>query len=174
MNNCHHFLPRTSMRLQLYYLRFRFEFVNFFYVVEQFAIIVESRVGPGGYEKIVIEKQPTPEDLWKLVKEKFELNSADNLSDDKAEKADCHENGKPKIEFEVAEFEPRPNISVYPDDSEVTGSRTLEDEPESKAIGNMDSKDNGPKDKLPFEAKAKNHAFEEDFEPRPDLTVYND
>ncbi|XP_050363051.1 organ-specific protein P4-like [Argentina anserina] len=126
------------------------------------ATTVESRVGPGGYEKIVIER--IPEDLWKLVKEKFELNNVNNLSDKKAEKADCHDTEKPKIEIE--EFEPRPNVSVYHNDSEVKGS--------SKSIDNMESKDNGSKDKLSFEAKAKTHAFEEDFEPRPNVSMYND
>ena len=111
-----------------------------------------------------------PEDLWKLVKEKFEFTSVDKLSDEKAEKADCHENEKSKIEFEIAEFEPRPNISVYHDDSEEPESKTLKDIVGSKATaGNMN-----PKDKLSFEAEAKKHAFEEDFEPRPDVTMYND
>ncbi|XP_062025295.1 organ-specific protein P4-like [Rosa rugosa] len=138
-----------------------------------FTTTVHSRIGAGGYMKNSIEKQPMPADSWKLVKEQVELNNAD-LSDDKAEKANCNENGKPNIEFEIVEFEPRPNISIYHDDNEVTKSRTLGDEPESKDIGNMHPKDNGPQDKLPFEAKAERHVFEEDFEPRPNISVYND
>ncbi|KAM5548928.1 organ-specific protein S2-like [Rosa sericea] len=151
-----------------------------------FTTTVESRIGAGGYKKNSIEKQPTP--------------------GDKTEKANCNENGKPNIEFEIVEFEPRPDATIYhgeivefeprpdatiyhgdivefeprPDatiyhgDSEVTESRTLKDKLESKAIGNMHPKDNGPKDKLPFEVKAKRHAFEEDFEPRPNVSVYKD
>ncbi|XP_062025059.1 organ-specific protein S2-like [Rosa rugosa] len=167
-----------------------------------FTTTVESRIGAGGYMKNSIKKQPTPGDLRKLVKEQFERNNAD-LPDDKTEKANCNENGKPNTEFEIVEFEPRPDVTIYhgdivefeprpdvtiyhgdfeprPDvtiyhgDSEVTESRTLKDELESKAIGNMHPKDKGPKDKLPFEVKAKRHAFEEDFEPRPNISVYND
>ncbi|PRQ23674.1 putative organ specific protein [Rosa chinensis] len=138
-----------------------------------FTTTVHSRIGAGGYMKNSIEKQPMPADSWKLVKEQVELNNAD-LSDDKAEKTNCNENGKPNSEFEIVEFEPRPDVTIYHGDSEVTESRTLKDELESKAIGNMHPKDKGPKDKLPFEVKAKRHAFEEDFEPRPNISVYND
>ncbi|XP_024168212.1 organ-specific protein S2 isoform X1 [Rosa chinensis] len=177
-----------------------------------FTTTVESRIGAGGYMKNSIKKQPTPGDLRKLVKEQFELHNAD-LSEDKTEKANCNENGKPNTEFEIVEFEPRPDVTIYhgdivefeprpdvtiyhgdfeprpdvtiyhgdivefeprPDvtiyhgDSEVTESRTLKDELESKAIGNMHPKDNGPKDKLPFEVKAKRHAFEVG---RPNVSV---
>ena len=107
--------------------------------MEQFATTIEARIGAGAYKKNAI----------------------------KAEKADCHENLKPNIEFEVVEFEPRPNISAYHDGSEVTESSTLKYvEPEFK--------DNGPKDEHSLEAKNKMHAFDEEFEPRPNISVYND
>jgi hypothetical protein len=100
--------------------------------VEQFATTIEARIGAGAYKKNAI----------------------------KAEKADCHENLKPNIEFEVVEFEPRPNISAYHADIEVTES--------SDAM--PESKDNGPKDEHSLEAKNKMHAFDEEFEPRLNIS----
>ena len=104
--------------------------------MEQFATTIEARIGAGAYKKNAI----------------------------KAEKADCHENLKPNIEFEVVEFEPRPNISAYHADIEVTES--------SDAM--PESKDTGPKDEQSFEAKSEKRSFAEDFEPRPNISVYND
>lgn len=100
--------------------------------MEQFTTTLEARIGAGGYNKNAV----------------------------KVEEADCKENLKPNIEFEVVEFEPRPNISAYHDDSEVTESSTL--------------KDNGPKDEHSLEAKNKMHALDEDFEPRSNIFIYKD
>lgn len=105
--------------------------------MEQFTTTIEARIGAGGYKKNAI----------------------------KAEEADCHENLKPNVEFEVVEFEPRPNFLLYHSDIEVTKSSDAK--PET-------SKDNGPKDEQPFEAKSEKHSFAEDFEPRPNISVYND
>ena len=95
--------------------------------MEQFATTIEARIGAGAYKKNAI----------------------------KDEKADCHENLKPNIKFDVVEFEPRPNVSAYHADIEVAES--------SEAM--PDQRDNGPKAEQPFA---------EDFEPRPNVSVYND
>ena len=71
-------------------------------------------------------------------------------------------------------MEPKLNLWLYDDDTKMPKSRTLKDNLESKVAGDMNPKNNSPKDKFSFQGRAKKQAFEEDFEPRPSVTVYND
>ncbi|KAL6270130.1 hypothetical protein ACE6H2_027041 [Prunus campanulata] len=120
-----------------------------------FAKTIESRRDVGKYWKNVMKEQPMPQAIEGLL-----VDISDSTP---KQKGDCHEKVKKpfvEVEVEVEEFEPRPSATSYHDD-------------ETKA--EVSSKNNaGPKAKQSFAAKEDKQPFEEDFEPRPNLSVYND
>ncbi|XP_009374174.1 organ-specific protein P4 [Pyrus x bretschneideri] len=124
-----------------------------------FAKTIESRGGVGEYWKTVMNEQSMPQAIGGLLGD-----VPDSTPKKKAD--DCHENMK-KPFVGTEEFEPRPNVSSYHDG-------------ESKAENSTKDTDSLPKsqafhDKKPFVAKEeKQSSFDEDFEPRPNISVYNE
>lgn len=128
-------------------------------LLDQFAKTIESRGGVGEYWKTVMNEQSMPQAIGGLLGD-----VPDSTPKKKAD--DCHENMK-KPFVGTEEFEPRPNVSSYHDG-------------ESKAENSTKDTDSLPKsqaypDKKPFVAKEeKQSSFDEDFEPRPNVSAYNE
>ena len=125
--------------------------------IEQLANTIDARPDPGEYWQGVMKDQPMPEAIQGLIHQGGSVSPVSN------KKRDCHTSTDAKEKPFVKDFEPRPNLSAYSDDTKLTGEKSFvkdfEPRPNVSAYGD----DAGLKDEK---------AFVKDFEPRPNVSVY--
>ncbi|KAH7517830.1 hypothetical protein FEM48_Zijuj09G0105900 [Ziziphus jujuba var. spinosa] len=126
---------------------------------------IESRKDPAEYWRSVMKKQPMPEAIHGLVQS--DSTTLVPKRQDFNEKTDCHE----KVKSFADNFESRPNISAKHDDNTKTFSDNFEPTTNNSAYHEDDTKSKDDQNVGTKEAKP---AFAEDFEPRPNLSVYNE
>ncbi|OMO75713.1 Organ specific protein [Corchorus olitorius] len=91
----------------------------------------------------------------KIIVEEFELPRPNNYN--------RVEGGKTKAKSFADDFEPRPNVSAYGDDSQEKSSFAKEFEPRPNISAYSDG-----------DLKGEKKSFVEDFEPRPNISAYSD
>ncbi|MGD7340697.1 organ-specific protein, partial [Ralstonia pseudosolanacearum] len=118
---------------------------------------------------ITEEARQTPNEYWNRVTKEQTMRDArdDVLSNpelvpNKERKADCHTPTEKEEKSFLENFEPRPNVSVYHDDSETSEGKTF-------------VKDFEPRPNVSvYHDDSESKAFVKDFEPRPNISVYHD
>ncbi|CAI9104498.1 OLC1v1003180C1 [Oldenlandia corymbosa var. corymbosa] len=123
-----------------------------------FAGITDARTSPGEYKQLVGKADETKKEVMQQL---FQIESA--LSSLKKITSTATTN--PNESFVNDDFEPRPNVSAYGDDSKLKQEdksfvKDFDPRPNVSAYGN-DSK-----------LKKEDESFVKEFEPRPNVSAY--
>ncbi|GFY89680.1 hypothetical protein Acr_06g0016200 [Actinidia rufa] len=127
--------------------------------IEQLANTIDARHDPGEYWQGVMKDQPMPEAIQGLI------HQGDSVSPVSNKKRDCHTSTDAKEKPFVKDFDPRPNVSAYSDDTKLTGEKSFVKDFEPRPNISAYSDDT----KLTEEK-----SFVKDFEPRPNVSAYSD
>ncbi|RVX12243.1 Organ-specific protein S2 [Vitis vinifera] len=126
---------------------------------------IAARKDPGEYWKDAMKDQPMPKAIEGVLSAKNpNCHTATEASNEQADQ--LLKDFEQKVEKAFAEdFEPRPNVSVYHDDSKVGEEKSFvkdfEPGPNLSVYHDDEVASKGDK------------SFVNDFEPRPNLSVYN-
>ncbi|KAJ0433926.1 putative organ specific protein [Helianthus annuus] len=109
-----------------------------------------------------IDARPHPEEYWQ---DSF-VRRGTSVSPQPIKKSHCHTLAKASNHISSGhdDFEPRPNISVYDEDTSLKGKKNVDEEFEPRPNISVYDNDTGLKSK-------KN--VDEEFEPRPNISVYD-
>ncbi|KAJ8530969.1 hypothetical protein K7X08_025700 [Anisodus acutangulus] len=111
------------------------------------ALYTDARKDPGEYWRAVMKDEPMPEAIQHLMPRPHSVPLSQ-------EKTDC----------DKSSFEPRPNVSVYHDDTKL-----------KEAEKSLFSKDFEPRPNVSsYHDDDAGLKQEKDFEPRPNISVYHD